>query len=234
MGEEVMKYFGFEYFCGANVLIRVGNMPLLEATGLSISLQESKRPIYGYSSRHFDAVASGQVLVQGQLIINYVHQDYLYHAIRAGLGIEDSTSKLPSIPEIEVEDYMSSLGNNPEVDGQFIATLKEQFWTSGPQSSTPPLLESARNPHDNFGGINLRVTFGDQDLSFKDSGKTGLLVSDVYFMGRSNVISISEDVVVEAYPFIARDIHTLRANRVSGYTAHDPTDPNFGDTVTIQ
>lgn len=228
-----MKYFGFEYFCGANVMIRVGNMPLLEATGISISIQESKRPIYGYSSRHFDAVASGQVLVQGQLIINYVHQDYLWHAIRAGLGIEDSTGEITQVPEVEVEDYMTSLGDNPELDGKFISALKQQFWTSGPESSRAPILNDTRNPHDDFSGINIRVTFGDQDLGMRDSGKTGILLSNVYFMGRSSVVSISEDVVVEAYPFIARDIHSLRANRTETITMRDPSSPDFGDTTIL-
>jgi hypothetical protein len=229
-----MKYFGFEYFCGANVLIRIGDMPLLEATGLSLSIQESKRPIYGYSSRHFDAVASGQVLVQGQLIINYVHQDYLWHAIKAGLGLEDDQALNTDIPSVDVEDYMASLGENPETDGQFIAALKNQFWTPGVATGAArSALNDTKNPHDGFSGLNLRVTFGDQDLSLKDSGKTGIMVKDVYFMGRSNVISISEDVIVEAYPFIARDMYSLRANRVSIYQSSDPFDPNSGQSVAL-
>ena len=228
-----MKYFGFEYFCGANVLVRVGDMPLLEATGLSLSIQESKRPIYGYSSRHFDAVALGQVLVQGQLVINYVHQDYLYHAIRAGLGIEDIEPVQEQMPEVEIDDYMSSLGQNPELDGEFIAALKSQFWSGDFSSGAESVINPTRNPHDNFSGINLRVTFGEQDLSYKNTGVTGIFVRDVYFVGRSNVISISEDVVVEAYPFIARDIQSLRATKVSKYTTVDPSSTNYGETVTI-
>jgi hypothetical protein len=228
-----MKYFGFEYFCGANVLIRVGNMPLLEATGLSVSIQESKRPIYGYSSRFFDAVASGQVLVQGNLVINYVHQDYLYHAISSGLGIETSDVGDTSVPELEVDDYMSTLGENPELDGKFIQALKNQFWSPTLLSATSK-LNPTRNPHDNFSGINVRVTFGDQDLAHKDTGKTGMLISNLHFLGRSSVISISEDVIIEAYPFIARDIMSLRANTTTSYKTVDPTSPNFGSTVHLE
>lgn len=224
-----MKYFGFEYFCGANVLIRIGNMPLLEATGLSLSIQESKRPIYGYSSRHFDAVASGQVLVQGQLIINYVHQDYLFHAIRSGLGLNDDEEVVPQIPQVAVEDYMASLGENPELDGQFISALKDRFWSSSINDVRISTVNPTRNPHDDFGGINLRVTFGDQDLSFMNSGRIGIFVRDVYFVGRSNVISISEDVIVEAYPFFARDIQSLRADRNKQYKTNNVID--LGETI---
>ena len=205
-----MNYFGFEYFCGANVLIRIGDMPILEATGLSVSIQESKRPIYGYSSRYFDAVASGQVLVQGQLIINYVHQDYLFHAIAAGLGQSPSKAVATSLPQVDIDDYMSSLGDNPELDGKFIAAIKNQFWSPGLESGTVKRLNPTRNPHDNFSGINLRVTFGEQDLSLRDSGETGMLISNLHFLGRSNVINISEDVIVEAYPLLARDMKSMK------------------------
>ncbi len=227
-----MKYFGFEYFCGANVLVRVGNMPVLEATGISVSIQESKRPIYGYSSRFFDAVASGQVLVQGSLVINYVHQDYLYHAISSGLGIEELTAPPTNIPEIEVEDYMAELGANPELDGKFIQALKNQFWSSDLGAATSK-LNPTRNPHDNFSGINVRVTFGDQDVGLKDTGKTGMLISNLHFLGRSNVINIGEDVIVEAYPFIARDVLSLRANQITETKTVDPSSPNFGSTINL-
>jgi len=74
-------YYGFEYFAGANVTVKVGDMTILEASGISVDYQNSKRPIYGYSSRYFDAVAEGQSLVTGTLLVNYVHQDYLFHVI---------------------------------------------------------------------------------------------------------------------------------------------------------
>lgn len=228
-----MQYYGFEYFCGSNVLIRIGDMPLLEATGLSVSVSESKRPIYGYSSRHFDAVASGQVLVQGQLLINYVHQDYLFHAINAGLGLESSRKSLPKLPEVDIKDYMSSLGENPEMDGKFIAALKNQFW-SKPSQNRKSFLNPTRNPHDGFSGINLRVTFGEQDMGLKDTGSTGILISNVHFLGRSNVININEDVIGEAYPFFARNIFSLQANQVEKYSTIDPTNTNFGQTIHLE
>lgn len=229
-----MSYFGFEYFCGANVLVRIEDMPVLEATGLSLTIQESKRPIYGYSSRHFDAVASGQVLVQGQLIINYVHQDYLWHAIRAGLGIPETPVEeaAPLFSNEDMQDYMSYMGQNDDQDAQVITSLKNRFWLPSASGASP--LAGTRNPHDAFGGLNLRVTFGEQDLGLKNSGKTGLLVTDVYFLGRSNVINISEDVIVEAYPFIARDIYSLNTNSYRATTSSNPFDPSTGQSITLR
>lgn len=232
------SYFGFEYFCGANVLVRIGSMPLLEASGLSYSIQETKRPIYGYSSRFFDVVARGQVIVQGQLAINYVHQDYLYHAIRAGLGLVSNTAPAESINVPEIQDYMSTLGENSELDGKFIQALKNQFWDKPFGSKGYTVLADTRNPHDDGSGVNLRVTFGDQDLSFKDSGKTGVLISNVHFNGRGSVVKIDEDVIVETYSFIARNIYSLKANNYSLTSSLpseiDPSELNFGETLTLQ
>lgn len=203
------NYFGFEYFCGANVLIRIGRMPLLEATGLSLSMQESKRPIYGYSSRHFDAVASGQVIVQGQLIINYVHQDYLFHAISSGVGNSTARSTPTVIAAGNVEaDPMTSTQYYDEAS--IIQANKSRWWANN-DSSTKRMLNPTRNPHDDLSSIDIRVTFGDQDLGFKDNGRTGMYIQNVHFLGRSSVISISEDVIVEAYPFLARNIQSLKS-----------------------
>lgn len=226
--------FGFEYFCGANVLVRIGDMPLLEAAGVSLSIQETKRPIYGYSSRFFDAVARGQVLVQGQIVINYVHQDYLYHAIRAGLGLATTQAEPITLPDVDIQDYMSSIGGDREMDAKFIEALKQQFWTQGNVSKSGyKALNDTRNPHDNFSGINLKITFGDQDLTLNSAGKTGFLVSNLHFMGRSSVINISEEAIIEAYPFIARDLHSLRPSPYVSSSGRDPGDPSFGETIEI-
>lgn len=230
-----MEYFNFEYFCGANVLVRVGDMPLLEASGLSLHTQETKRPIYGYSSRFFDAVARGQVLVQGQLAINYVHQDYLYYAIRAGLNLIEENVSTTSIPQPAIQDYMQSLGLNDELDGQFIQSMKNQFWA--PQSSKRGYhtLKDTRNPHDDGAGVNFRVTFGDQDLGLKDSGKTGMLISNVHFLGRSSVINVDENAIIELYPFIARNVYSLQVMNYTETTiledSTDPTNVNFGESL---
>ena len=65
--------FGYDYFCGANVYIKVNGQAAIEAAGISYQVQDSTSPIYGYSSRIFDAVAVGQKIVKGSLIINFVH-----------------------------------------------------------------------------------------------------------------------------------------------------------------
>jgi hypothetical protein len=64
-------------YTGANVSITIGPDLITNAFGISWELSQNKRPIYGYNSMHYDTVATGQVIVLGQLYINYQHPNYL-------------------------------------------------------------------------------------------------------------------------------------------------------------
>lgn len=89
-----MGFYDYEYFTGANVIIRINNKAMLEAAAISYSYADSKQPIYGYSSRLFDAVAPGQQIVRGSVVINYVYDNYLVDCIRR--GSLDIGSSVPS------------------------------------------------------------------------------------------------------------------------------------------
>lgn len=64
-------------YTGANVSLFIGTTLLTNVFGVSWEISQSKRPIYGYNSMYFDAIASGQVLVLGQLYVNYQHPNSL-------------------------------------------------------------------------------------------------------------------------------------------------------------
>ena len=72
---------GYSYHCGANISLKINDFPVTEAAGISYNVIDSTIPLYGYSSRYFDAVAPGQILVQGSLVINFVHHNYLFECI---------------------------------------------------------------------------------------------------------------------------------------------------------
>lgn len=78
------NFYPYDYFCGANVFITMDGQPILEAAGISYTEQDSMQPIYGYSSRLFDAVAPGQKIIQGTLVVNQVDPDYVYESILTG------------------------------------------------------------------------------------------------------------------------------------------------------
>jgi len=206
-----MSMYGFEYFCGANVVVSIEGLPLLEAAGLQYQVDDTKIPIYGYSSRHYDAVAAGQVIVRGTLLINYIHQDYLFRAVQRGLGQTLSETPVDPAPigaNGQLTDF-AALSQHDAAAAAFIEDMKLQYWASETLANPGRHLNLTRNPHDLHGGINIAATFGAQD-AMRPAGKTGLLLVDVHFTGRSSVIKIDEEVIVEAYPFFARDVFSRR------------------------
>lgn len=228
--------YGFEYFCGANVLIKIGNVPILEASGISFSINESKFPLYGYSSRHYDAVAHGRVLVNGNIAINFVHQDYLmriieyvYNVRRADVSGEITVEQ--AVSAFEMLTSSQDLVSNEEIS-RYASVLEDAFWGA---SQTESRFTGAYNPHDNASGIDLQIIFGEQNLTLRPNGVTGILIEDVHFTGRSNIIQISEDAIVEVYPFFARNLHSLRsdylAQRITTQTTIFPATNN--DTVVL-
>lgn len=217
-----MPLFGYQYFCGANVVVEIEGFPLLETAGLQYSITESKRPIYGYSSRHFDAVARGQVVVQGALIINYVNQDYLFRAIEQGLSNSGAIQSInTSTTAEEHQDQLANINQSSRLGAELLLNYKDnaalsqafksKHWSVTPADDPGSGFNSLLpNPHDSFGGMDIRVTFGERSSSNQKTGDTGLILTDVYFTGRGLPIQISEDVIVEEYPFFARNVYSLR------------------------
>lgn len=213
-----MRY-PFEYFCGANVVIYLGAMPLLETCGFSYSIRESKRPIYGYSSRHFDAVARGQVLVEGTLLINYVHQDYLFHAARLAASANPEMVKkdpgaevVPLGPTGTRESMLSrSSSEIISTNGQDIEDLTNEIWKPAFTGEVFNGLAGTDNLHDG-GGFEIRVAYGNTATD-RPAGDTGLILSRVHFTGRAKTIQIDAETIVEAYSFFARDIRSTKNPR---------------------
>jgi hypothetical protein len=79
VSEDVYGNSAWEaYFTGAQVRAYIGNLFLDELQSIQYALQTNVVPVYGYASRYADAWADGKSLVQGQLVVNYVSEGYLY------------------------------------------------------------------------------------------------------------------------------------------------------------
>jgi len=218
-----MRY-GYDYFCGANVLVEVAGVTILECAGISYSINETKMPIYGYSSRHFDAVARGRVIVQGSLLLNYVDHDYFWRAIQVGFDQANETLLGLDAVSQEAEDpslrsIVTSAGTRSQAAAlvardypQNVAlaeAFKRAYWGRAANAALPDISRVTFNPHDLANEVDIKVTFGDRDENSNEFGATGCLLNSVYFTGRGTSIQISEDVIVEEIPFIARDIHSF-------------------------
>lgn len=215
----------YEYFSGANVVLSIEDFPVSQAAGMSMQIQESKTPIYGYSSRHFDAVARGRVLVSGSLIINYVHQNYLYELISMALQGPGTSAAFGSVDPADTDSILrDALGDptqarqvsellfsdyvsNPDVPGYF----KEKYWDNPSASNVDLGLESVltANPHDSFGGMTLDASFGERSDRTGYAGVTGFRIHEVYFVGRGMAIQIDENTIVEEYSWFGRNLTNL-------------------------
>lgn len=229
------RFFSYEYFCSANVVVEIEGFPILELAGLQFGIAETKQPLYGYSSRFFDGVARGQVLVQGSILLNYVHQDYLYRILelgtmrKANLTAEDFKTAAETLSEDLKNQLKTSKGrdvvakeiakNYPE-NIVLADALKTHWWNAGEESAQ--LKNIAPNPHDNFGGIDITVSFGERDTERNIYGSTAFKLKNVYFRSRSMPIDLGENVIVEEHGFFARNIENFEP----GSYITETIDPN--------
>lgn len=244
---SINRFFSYEYFCSANVVVEIEGFPILELSGLQFGIAETKQPLYGYSSRFFDAVARGQVLVQGSILLNYVHQDYLYRIIelgvmkKANLSSADFKTASETLSE-ELKNQLKTSKGRDVVAKEIAANypenivladaLKSHWWNAGSQSTelgTPG--QKTPNPHDNFGGIDIVVSFGERDVARNIFGTTAFKLKNVYFRSRSMPIDLGENVIVEEHGFFARNIETYEpTSYISEYI--DPNDASRTPVTT--
>jgi len=219
-----MGRFEWDYFSGANVVLEMDGFPILECAGLTYGITESRRPIYGYSSRHFDTVARGQVLIQGSIVINYVHQDYLITALRRSIELRDErngverTEPLPN-PHAWLNDprakseALNELRKNYRDNIRLPDLLKEQYWGNPETETVLSDLTFEPNLIDVPGSVSLTVSFGERNAMKK--GDTAFQLRNVHFVTRGIGIQIDESTIVEEYGFIARNVVGLRTRKQS-------------------
>ena len=225
-----MSFYGFEYFSGANVVIKTNGHACLEAAAFSYNEIDSKRPVYGYCSTYYDAVAPGQRIIQGSIVVNYVYDNYLFDCIKKGMGLspqpsETAPATAPNSLDAIVNDlYTSPNGitggattevgfdgepqealNSQQVDysrlEQNISALQQQFWQGGSNEDIA-----------NYGNAGTRTIYGDPmslgggiqiSVNFGNSGEA-ITIDGVNFVGRGSAIQIDENAIVEEYSFFAR------------------------------
>ena len=77
--------YNYEYFSGANVTVEVveggARRRVVECAGLSYSVSTSRQPVYGYNSETFDVMLPGRIIVQGNLVVNFIEPNYLEKTI---------------------------------------------------------------------------------------------------------------------------------------------------------
>lgn len=203
------------YFCGANAVVQLGQRTLGEAVAIQYRLGQNRTPLYGYNAPLFNAVADGQVLVQGVLAVNYVSHEYLIAAIKSNNDIAADLKyifdvQLQKTPEL-IDDDIPGFATDELIlsndSSKQIAALRAKYWGQTKNSESDYNFDIAGKG--NFGrpdqyhkSIDITVDYGDPSKS----SFTRHILKDVFFIGRSMGTAITEDPQIEQFDFIARNI----------------------------
>lgn len=92
-----------DYVTAAQGRIFLGGILLDECYDIQYMYKEAKEPIYGYLSKHWDAVLDGTVIIYGSFTINYKHDAYLSSILDKikGQGLDDSVNAQKSLVKNE-------------------------------------------------------------------------------------------------------------------------------------
>ena len=138
-------------YTGANVSLTIGSTLITNAFGISYEVTQNKRPIYGYNSMHYNAIAKGQVLVLGQLYINFQHPSYLSKVLNQ-YYLEYSTSRDRISTTIRTKDMdslsigksrtstISNYNSNADLSSELLNAISKFAQQKVKARTTPPIL----------------------------------------------------------------------------------------------
>jgi hypothetical protein len=95
---QVPTYTRFDYYSGSQITIWFGDVMLDDVNSIQWTRSQNKKPIYGYASQQFDAVAKGTVIIQGSFIINFRQAGYMPLLMNR---ILDIYSSVPDVTKME-------------------------------------------------------------------------------------------------------------------------------------
>ena len=196
------RVYNFDAVSGAQIKVMLGDRVLIDdATAIQFALSQAKKPIYGYHSQYFDTVAPGVVIVQGRLLLNFIHQGYLRLLIEAMKDpyfiekIDTDASRAAEEAKSGKTTY-SGLPTDPATMIRYIKNYKKQ--------QTEIKETQNMNRPDIAGGIiDIRIKYAD-DKQFDSVPEK--VIYGVQFIGESQEISISGQPIQEMYEFIARRV----------------------------
>jgi hypothetical protein len=198
------------YFTGAQVRLYIGNLFIDELYALQYQLMANVVPIFGYPSRYFDALGEGRSIVQGQLVLNFVHQGYLYAALSNTLRQQKQVQQ--STNGTKIAQAMKGLGqfkasNNQAASAQVAQSLSSLLLNSSPDDiATAQTLLRTRPPTDPYAANPVyKRMFFDMRLEIGSGSYRSIRMLEKCRLGANEqLIDQSGQVIGEAYTFTAR------------------------------
>jgi len=223
----------FNYYSGSQIAVWFSDIWVEDIMSIRFAYNQEKRPIYGYASQYFDAVAKGQVIVQGDFTINFRERGYVSYIInnikqlerdlKAGQSKKESEEQWTEVRQlISTHLRKGTFGPQSVADiralgesnnfWEEVENYEKVIWGTGDTGEsiypgTPDIIQQDNLPK----GFNIMITYGDigamePQTQHDITNSTTKSLVGVHLVGSSQVITHGGEPVQETYTFLARDI----------------------------
>jgi len=220
----------FDFYSGSQTTVWFGNILLDDINSIQFQRVQNKRPIYGYASQTFDAVAKGTIMISGSFVINFRQRGYLSAIVDSIKNLYGNTKDNGSWPEVRklvglhlkngtfgptTTADLQDIGSSPDFL-ELAKAYEETIWGGGIagadeddstlENLAPDIQQSANIPD----GFNILITYGNtagtEARTLRDQlQSTAKTLIGVHLVGESQVIRVGGQPVMEQYDFIAKD-----------------------------
>ena len=205
------------YYTSAQVNASINGITLDELNTIQWALQTNTIPLYGYASRDADAYGAGRALVQGQLVLNYVTENYLLTVIQTdpitsvtanvsfGNADQEAATQLSQLLQRQ-----NQVGSLPAGQQAAASSSLNQRVDSALASATPAVVTLARalsqqQKRDGYSNpLYYPVTFDLRIEIGTGQAKTYRLLERCKLTSNEVICDQSGQPILEAYGFIAR------------------------------
>ena len=137
LARQLQQNYEYDHFAGSQISIYIGDVLLDEINRIEFSVQQTKRPIYGYASQYYDAMASGQVIVNGSFTVNFKEAGYMYLVLKRYLETISEGGEVSPFLSGEEGDESTAIQNAKILRQNIEQIIAEE--TNDPKSQTSNL-----------------------------------------------------------------------------------------------
>jgi hypothetical protein len=231
-GNSALTFNKFDYYSGSQISVWFGNIYIDDIASIQWQRQQGKKPIYGYASQEFDAMAKGTVITQGSFLINFRQSGFLSMVMDEIVKLYSGTTTVESQEAVDqliqmhlmngtfgpqTAEEIAALGSDPEFIEK-AALYEDIVYDDKPPApsptTAPDVYQQIIIPNGFDILINYGSTSGNEPSRLSDymqlSAKS---LSGVHLVGESQVIQVGGQAVMEQYDFIARSTDAVTGTR---------------------
>lgn len=217
------------YPSGTDTEIFFGNVNIPFIVNLSWDAVEQKAPMYGYASKHYDAVAAGTRIVQGVFAIAFrdinAITDILHLVSKSGIsntyeellrqrrekrakdaasysGQEYGITRRP-LSYAELLDGARN-GDRPEMFNTISTSLKDSIWGNKAGMLSPSVFDHDIKGRSIGSGFDIMITYGNPDGP--PEGFTTKSVEDCHISGTRQQLGPTGEPILEIYSFFGKSM----------------------------